>query len=987
MKKLTVLITLLFCLAVGASAQNGGGLFQKGPEPREYGSRTENDVPMLPTQHGETSDQSSPLGSGAAIMLGLGAAYLVGKKRKSVRKAATMLSLLILMPWAAMAQTQTLYTSYTASSGTAGANGDQGYAKLLDNNINTKWCVTDFYNGGGAYVEFQTTDPIIPKQYVLTTADDNATFAGRNPRSWKIKAKISSSDEWTEIVNVSNDYSMGNSNFTDYTFPISNDNNTAYQYFRFEVTQIQSTSWAVMQLSEFKFWTIDLPSLHIKAHCIATTATTATLSWNEIGQTDSWQICLNGDESNLIDANSNPFTLTGLTEGTLYTAKVRPIKSNICGSWSDEISFIPANERHLTLYDGNDTNTSIPIYSNNYQYYAYSAFIIPASALTDLVGCTIQRLVFYSQYPNKDCGTTDFKVLLRHTTQTTFTRGITLFLFGTNVYTGRLSVNADHQMVVTFDHPFTYNQADNLQISFEQTIASNIPSIYWYGCDQPHNNYDYGPAITDQYDGSNHHSGLRWFLPKVTFDYIPAPKRFVTEGNWDVSGNWSPEGVPTIDDKVIIAANATIPSGYTAYADKITFEGTPTLTIAEGGQLFHNNADVEATMQKSITGYNDGGGWNFIASPVTTAYTPSQQNGLISGIYDLYYYDEPSHYWRNYKTNNIGFNLNNGQGYLYANEAAASSLAFTGILNSTNADPTMALTASAENLTGFNLVGNPFARNLSISDLAIERNGNYEQITSIYEINGNNVVINQNPSAIAPCTGFMIHTDDAGTLHFNHDWPDVSQSHQGSLRIEVSTSVRGSSLIDRAYINFGEGRNIKKFTLRESDSRLCITQDGQEHAIANAEATGELPLNFLPEADGTYTLSFESEAIEFSYLHLIDNMTGADVDLMVTPSYTFEARYSDYASRFRLVFSAGSNNAVGGNETFAFIDVNGNIIVTDGPSTGSGTSTLQIMDMMGRVIRNTDVARNVSTSEMAPGVYVLRLIDGETVRTQKIVID
>ncbi len=299
----------------------------------------------------------------------------------------------------------------------------------------------------------------------------------------------------------------------------------------------------------------------------------------------------------------------------------------------------------------------------------------------------------------------------------------------------------------------------------------------------------------------------------------------------------------------------------------------------------------------------------------------------------------------------------------------------------------MALTASAENLTGFNLVGNPFARNLSISDLAIERNGNYEQITSIYEINGNNVVINQNPSAIAPCTGFMIHTDDAGTLHFNHDWPDVSQSHQGSLRIEVSTSVRGSSLIDRAYINFGEGRNIKKFTLRESDSRLCITQDGQEHAIANAEATGELPLNFLPEADGTYTLSFESEAIEFSYLHLIDNMTGADVDLMVTPSYTFEARYSDYASRFRLVFSAGSNNAVGGNETFAFIDVNGNIIVTDGPSTGSGTSTLQIMDMMGRVIRNTDVARNVSTSEMAPGVYVLRLIDGETVRTQKIVID
>jgi len=41
---------------------------------------------------------------------------------------------------------------------------------------------------------------------------------------------------------------------------------------------------------------------------------------------------------------------------------------------------------------------------------------------------------------------------------------------------------------------------------------------------------------------------------------------------------------------------------------------------------------------------------------------------------------------------------------------------------------------------------------------------------------------------------------------------------------------------------------------------------------------------------------------------------------------------------------------------------------------------------MGRVVVSTDVARNVSTSGMAPGLYVLRLIDGENVRTQKIVV-
>ena len=37
---------------------------------------------ILPTGHGETGDTSAPLGSGIAVLMGLGAAYLVGKRRK-----------------------------------------------------------------------------------------------------------------------------------------------------------------------------------------------------------------------------------------------------------------------------------------------------------------------------------------------------------------------------------------------------------------------------------------------------------------------------------------------------------------------------------------------------------------------------------------------------------------------------------------------------------------------------------------------------------------------------------------------------------------------------------------------------------------------------------------------------------------------------------------------------------------------------------------
>ena len=37
----------------------------------------------LPNSHGEDDDQDGPLGSGIAVLMGLGAAYLVAKKRKN----------------------------------------------------------------------------------------------------------------------------------------------------------------------------------------------------------------------------------------------------------------------------------------------------------------------------------------------------------------------------------------------------------------------------------------------------------------------------------------------------------------------------------------------------------------------------------------------------------------------------------------------------------------------------------------------------------------------------------------------------------------------------------------------------------------------------------------------------------------------------------------------------------------------------------------
>ena len=144
--------------------------------------------------------------------------------------------------------------------------------------------------------------------------------------------------------------------------------------------------------------------------------------------------------------------------------------------------------------------------------------------------------------------------------------------------------------------------------------------------------------------------------------------------------------------------------------------------------------------------------------------------------------------------------------------------------------------------------------------------------------------------------------------------------------------------------------------------------------ITAVQATefGEMPVNFKAETNGTYTMSFNSNNVEFSYLHLIDNLTGNDVDLVENPSYTFDANTSDYSSRFKLVFATGDAN---NNSEFAFVS-NGSIIV-------NGEGTLQVIDMTGRIVSSEQV-NGVSSIKLnaAAGVYVLQLND----KTQKIVV-
>ena len=69
------------------------------------------------------------------------------------------------------------------------------------------------------------------------------------------------------------------------------------------------------------------------------TARTVDLSWTAGGTETVWQICLNNEEDNLVEANTNPYTLTGLSPETAYNVKVRANCGGDVSAWTNNISF------------------------------------------------------------------------------------------------------------------------------------------------------------------------------------------------------------------------------------------------------------------------------------------------------------------------------------------------------------------------------------------------------------------------------------------------------------------------------------------------------------------------------------------------------------------------------------------------------------------------------------------------------------------------
>jgi hypothetical protein len=372
------------------------------------------------------------------------------------------------------------------------------------------------------------------------------------------------------------------------------------------------------------------------------------------------------------------------------------------------------------------------------------------------------------------------------------------------------------------------------------------------------------------------------------------------------------------------------------------------------------------TFTLPITGYGNSAGGYYLIAPPFDDINPADIEGMTEGDYDLYRFDQSQagEEWRNYEAE--PFNLTLGKGYLYAHKTDVT-LNFTGEPYSGNGQVMLSRT-EGKPFTGWNLVGNPFAQAATIDrDFYVMNTAGTEIIAS-------------STNSINPMQGvFVIAAEDGETMTFV---PESSTDQDAKIVLSVSKDRAG--VFDRAVVRLGGNSTLPKFMLNPDNTKIYIPIEGTDYAVVTSDIDNVMPVCFKAREDGSYTLSADIVNLDLEYLHLVDNKTGADVDLLQTPSYTFEAHTTDYAERFRLEFQSNSvcEDTDGDNAPFAFVK-GGNIVIV-GVETDA---TLQMMDATGRVIvSRSGRIQSVATDGIAPGVYMLRLINGDDVRVQKMVI-
>lgn len=502
------------------------------------------------------------------------------------------------------------------------------------------------------------------------------------------------------------------------------------------------------------------------------------------------------------------------------------------------------------------------------------------------------------------------------------------------------------------------------------------------------------------------HGGPGGWYQFIFSSPTPSGFHFTTPGNWSTASNWRGSALPGTEDEAFIDADCmldsdaivaalsitegkvlTLQTGKTLTVTGTLANSTETgLVIEDGAQLVNASAGVKATMKKEITAHGtDPNGWYTIASPMNAM--PIASSGFLAGEYDLYRFNEANmsqNEWENYRAGHTDFTtFENGRGYLYANSNTISP-AFTGTLNNAAVSYNLTYTnRPTDEFDGFNLIGNPFPHVIykgaggAINDA---------KLASGYYTLSHEGAWHVHPysEAIQPGQGVLVKATEATTLSIAKSNAVATGETSAKSMGLLSLNVMGDNGEDRAYAYLSPGVGLDKMnSFDETAPLLYIRDNGHDYAIAHLDGQSEtMDLMFRNKQAGSYTLKVGYQGLSFTYLHLVDHITGADIDLLQQPSYTFQATGNEYEARFMLVFR--NNTGVEENIQQSFCFVKDRVLYFN---EDVENAKLTVTDMLGRTVRQMTLDNtSCDLSALSEGVYVVGLNKGNEMKVQKIVI-
>ena len=408
------------------------------------------------------------------------------------------------------------------------------------------------------------------------------------------------------------------------------------------------------------------------------------------------------------------------------------------------------------------------------------------------------------------------------------------------------------------------------------------------------------------------------------------------------------------------------------------------IIVRDGGNFINNkNVDVTATMEKNITG----GRWNFIGFPVQdndiNGYGVAPLAAVEGDIWALRYNYQTS-LWDNtylhwYEGSQDYVKVGNG---IFAYPDNDYTLSIVGTLNNADVTVTNTITASGNSTARWMALANPYPFAIDISKASLR---NQTQGNGVYLYDGISFGTIQSTGTIKAGQGFFVNMPGTNnSFTFTKDWIKSVSAEREFVSVSVSTDgykvpvlfAQNDDATDEYDIYdankmFGNGTVAEPYLICEGielckEEVLSSSYTATMNVKSSESRSVEIVADNIPEG---YSLTLIDGALEVV-------MNQGDV-------YTTNIAEGENADRFKLLITKHNVSIadVAEAESIRVVNNNRSIRVYGGKSVRT-----EVYNALGQKVYETS-DRAFDLNNVASGAYVLRVQDGKTVNSAKIVVE